>query len=68
MSELFEQYKLIHKKITGSPLSNILLQIAGDRYCLISSDLFAFGGEYEEVEEALREAIANNQLLENQEG
>lgn len=68
MTELFEQYKLIHERITGSPLSNILLQITGDRYCLISSDLFAFGGEYEEVEEALREAIAQNQLLPNQEG
>lgn len=68
MLELFEQYKHIHHQITESPLSEILLQITGDRYCLISSDLFAFGGEFEQVEEALREAIAHQQLLENQEG
>ena len=67
MLELFEQYKHIHHQITESSLSEILLQITGDRYCLISSDLFAFGGEFEQVEEALREAIANNQLLPNQE-
>ena len=68
MLELFEQYKHIHHQITESSLDHILLQITGDRYCLISSDLFAFGGEFEQVEEALKVAIANNQLLENQEG
>ena len=67
MLELFEQYKHIHHQITESSLSEILLQITGDRYCLISSDLFAFGGEFEQVEEALKLAIANNQLLPNQE-
>lgn len=68
MLELFEQYKHIHHSITETPLSDILLQVTGDRYCLISSDLFAFGGEFEEVEEALKEAVSNNQLLPNQEG
>ena len=67
MLELFEQYKHIHHQITESSLSEIILQITGDRYCLISSDLFAFSGEFEQVEEALKVAIANNQLLENQE-
>jgi hypothetical protein len=68
MDALFEQYVKIHCLSTGAEPADIILQITGDRYCLISSDLFEFGGQFEEVKEALKKAITNNQLLPNQEG
>lgn len=68
MDTLFEQYIKIHCLSTGAEPADIILQISGDRYCLISADLFAFGGQFEEVKEALKEAINTNQLLPNQEG
>jgi hypothetical protein len=67
MDTLFQQYTKIHSHITGAEPADIILQISGDRYCLISADLFAFGGQFEEVKEALEKAIAQNQLLPNQE-
>lgn len=68
MLELFEQYSAIHYNLTETEVVMQLVFPFGEpSVVLISSDLFEFSGDKEEVTAALEVAIANNQLLPNQE-
>lgn len=68
MLELFNQYVLIHCTAFNIHHQDLLLQITGDGYAMISSDFFTFGGEHDDVLRALKEAVANKTVLVNQEG
>lgn len=69
MLELFEQYSAIHYNLTETEVVMQLVFPFGEpSVVLISSDLFEFSGDKEEVIAALEVAIAQNQLLPNQEG
>ena len=69
MLELFERYSAIHYNLTGTEVVMQLVFPFGEpSVVLISSDLFEFSGDKEEVIAALEVAIAQNQLLPNQEG
>jgi hypothetical protein len=68
MTELFKQYSAIHYNLTETEVvMQMVFPFGEPLVVLISSDFFEFSGEEEEVTEALKAAIANNQLLENQE-
>lgn len=68
MLELFEQYSVIHYNLTETEVVMQLVFPFGEpSVVLISSDLFEFSGDKEEVTAALEVAIAQNQLLPNQE-
>jgi hypothetical protein len=69
MTELFEQYSIIHFNLTASEvILQFICPYGEPSTVLISSDFFSFYGEKAEVTEALKLAIAQNQLLPNQEG
>ena len=68
MTELFEQYSAIHYNLTESEvIMQVVFPFGEPSLVLISSDLFEFSGDATEVIKALEVAIAQNQLLPNQE-
>lgn len=68
MTELFEQYSAIHYNLTESEvIMQVVFPFGEPSLVLISSDFFTFTGDEEEAIAALENAIAQNQLLPNQE-
>lgn len=68
MTELFEQYSAIHYNLTESEvIMQVVFPFGEPSLVLISSDLFEFSGDVTEATKALEVAIAQNQLLPNQE-
>jgi hypothetical protein len=68
MTELFKQYSAIHYKLTETEAILQLIYPFGEpSIVMISSDFFTFFGDEEEAIAALEKAIAQNQLLPNQE-
>jgi hypothetical protein len=69
MTELFEQYSIIHFNLTESEVvMQIVFPYGEPSVVLISSDFFTFSSDKEGAIKALETAIAQNQLLPNQEG
>ena len=68
MTELFKQYSAIHYNLTESEvIMQVVFPFGEPSLVLISSDLFEFSGDVTEATKALEVAIAQNQLLPNQE-
>ena len=66
MLELFNQYVPIHCQEYDIKPHELLLQVTGDGYALISCDFFSFGGEQDDVMKALENAVSNKVALNNQ--
>jgi hypothetical protein len=68
LDKLFFQYAPIHQKLhPACDEYSPIIQIAPDGFVLISSDLFSHSAHYGDVVKNLENAIANNQLLSNDE-
>ena len=69
MTELFKQYSAIHFNLTETEaILQFVCPYGEPSLVMISSDFFTFSGDEDEAIKALENAIANNQLLPNQEG